>query len=372
MLKRTIPIIDLRNQYRAIKSMVDERILSVLASGSYILGTEVAAFEREFSFYLKAKHAIGVNSGTDALYLALRSLGIGEGDEVITTPSTFIATGETIIRTGARPVFVDVRESDSNMDADLIEKKITKRTKAVLPVHLYGFACDMDKICRIARAHKLKVIEDCAQAIGASLGNARLGTFGDASCFSFYPTKNLGAFGDGGAIVTADEKIAEELRVLRTHGSALRGYYDQFGVNSRLDEIQAAVLRVKLLYIDRWNGMRRSLAKNYDSLFEDAGKIKVLKPQGGTTPVYYLYCILVPDRDALQERLAEKGVTTIVHYPVPLHLLGAFRHLGYKEGDFPVAESISKRILALPLYPELTFQDEEVIVEQIRNLLNFF
>ena len=369
MLKRTIPIIDLRNQYRAIKHMLDERVLAVLASGSYILGAEVASFEKEFSFYLRNKFTIGVNSGTDALYLALRAAGIGEGDEVITTPSTFIASGETIVRTGAKPVFVDVRESDSNIDADQIEKRITKKTKAIVPVHLYGFVCDMERTLQIARAHKLKVIEDCAQAVGAGIGNVRVGNIGDVGCFSFYPTKNLGACGDGGAVATNDEEIAEKVRLLRTHGSLMRGYYEQFGVNSRLDEIQAAVLRVKLMYIDRWNDMRRNLARHYDSLFEGT-KVRVFRPVPGTTPVYHLYCVLIDRRDAIQERMAEKGVTTMVHYPVPLHLLGPFKFLGHKEGDFPVAESISKRILALPLYPELTFQDQELIAEQIQLLLD--
>lgn len=366
MEKRNIPIIDLRNQYRAIKSMVDERVLAVLASGSYVLGPEVAAFEREFAFYLKTTQCVGVNSGTDALYLALKALGVGQGDEVITTPVTFIATAETIVRTGARPVFVDVRESDSNMNADLIEKKITPKTKAIMPVHLYGFACDMDKIRAIASAHRLKVVEDCAQSVGGYYRETRLGSLSDAGCFSFYPTKNLGACGDGGAIVTNDERIAEATRLLRNHGSVLRGYYDQFGINSRLDEIQATVLRVKLLYIDRWNKMRRDLAKNYDGLFEGAAHIRPFKPLDGTTPVYHLYCVLVDRREALQERIAEKGITTMVHYPAPLHLVGALKYLGHKEGDFPVAEALSKRVLALPLYPELTFQEQELIAEHIK------
>lgn len=366
MLKKNVPIIDLRNQYRAIKSMIDERVLSVLASGSYILGTEVAAFEKEFSFYNKTKYTVGLNSGTDALYLALKAAGITKGDEVITTPVTFIATVETIVRTGATPVFVDIRESDSNMDAQKIEAKITPKTKAIVPVHLYGFACDLDAIHKIAKKRRLKVIEDCAQSVGAFIGNVRVGTTSDAGCFSFYPTKNLGAFGDGGALVTNDDKLAEKVRVLRTHGSVLRGYYEEFGINSRLDEIQAAILRVKLMYIDRWNKMRRDLAKNYDGLFEGSDKVQVFHAAPGTTPVYHLYCILVGNRDALQERLAEKGFSTMVHYPIPLHLTGALKFLGHKEGEFPVAEKISKHVLSLPLYPELSFQDQEMIAEQIK------
>jgi len=362
-----IPILDLKTQYRALKHVMEESVLKVLSSGQYILGPELEAFENEFAFYLKSENTVGVNSGTDALHLALRALGIKAGDEVITTPSTFISTAEAIMMVGAKPVFVDVSEEDSNINADLIEKKITKKTKAILPVHLYGYACDMDKINKIAKAHKLKVIEDCAQAVGAYSGTRRVGTLSDAGCFSFYPTKNLGAYGDGGAIAIQAEKICERLKALRTHGSTLRGYYDdELGVNSRLDEIQATVLRVKLLYVDRWNAMRRKLANYYLELLSDLPRVKVFHPAPGTTPVYYLFCILVSKRDAVQERLAERGITSMVHYPVPLHLAGALKHLGYKKNDFPVSEEISKKILALPMYPELTFQDQEKIVEELR------
>jgi dTDP-4-amino-4,6-dideoxygalactose transaminase len=366
---KNIPIVNLKAEYRAIKHMVDERLIAVAASGNYILGAEVEAFEKEFAFYLQAKHVTGVNSGTDALYFALRALGVGKADEVITTPCTFIATSEAIVRCGAKPVFVDVREGDSNINTELIEKAITKKTKVILPVHLYGFPCDMGKINEIAQAHKLKVVEDCAQAVGAFDHGRRVGNLSDVSCFSFYPTKNLGAFGDGGALVTRDDSLDEQAKALRTHGSELRGYYDQFGANSRLDEIQATVLRVKLLYVDRWNTMRRRLAKNYDGLFEDMKGVDLFRPTEGTVPVYYLYAVLVDRRDALQERLAEKGISSIVHYPVPLHLVEALKFLGYKEGDFPVAEKISRRILAIPLYPELTFQDQEDIASEIDRLL---
>jgi len=371
-MKHNIPILDLKNQYRAIKSMIDEKVLAVLASGAYVLGAEVASFEKEFAYYLKTKSSVGLNSGTDALYLGLRAMGVGPGDEVITTPSTFIATAQAIVHTGARPVFVDVRELDSNIDPALIEAKITKKTKAILPVHLYGFVAEMGEIKRIAEAHKLKVVEDCAQAVGAYYGNARVGSLGDAGAFSFYPTKNMGACGDGGLLATNDEELADKVKLLRTHGSLLRGYYDQFGINSRLDEIQAAILRVKLLYIDRWNKMRMDLAKNYDALFEGNPKVQVFKAAPDTSAVYHLYCIQVDKRELLQERLAEKGVTSMVHYPVPLHLLGALKFLGHKEGDFPVSERISKRVLALPLYPEMSAQDQEIVCEQIKTVLNIF
>jgi len=371
MLK-TIPIVDLKNQYRAIKAMIDERVLSVLSSGNYILGPEVKAFENEFARFLKCKFSAGVNSGTDALYLALLACGVGKDDEVITTPSTFIATAEAIVRCGAKPVFVDVKENDSNIDPDKLEKKITKKTKAILPVHLYGFLCDMDEINTIAKVHKLKVIEDCAQVIGGLYKGQAAGTLSDAGCFSFYPTKNLGAFGDGGAVTSNNESLIEKISVLRTHGSNLRGYYDQLGINSRLDEIQATILRVKLLYMERWNRMRISLGENYDNLFEGKNKIQTFRADPNTHPVYYLYCIMVERRDFLQERLAEMGVTSMVHYPIPLHLVEVFKDLGYKEGDFPIAEKISKQILALPLYPELSYQDQEIVAQEIFTVLGIF
>jgi dTDP-4-amino-4,6-dideoxygalactose transaminase len=371
MNPRQIPILDLKAQYRAMKNQMDESVLRVLASGQYILGPEVAAFEKEFAFYLKSPRVVGVNSGTDALYLAMRALGIGPGDEVITTPATFIATTQTILALGAKPVYVDVNDRDSNIDANLIEAKITSRTKAILPVHLFGFSCDMTKIMDIASKHGLKVIEDCAQSVGAYWGTARTGTFGDAAAFSFYPTKNLGAYGDGGAVaVSGDTKIADHISAIRTHGSLFRGYYDELGINSRLDEIQATILRVKLLYTDRWNQLRRKLAQHYDDLFVNLdSRVRSLKAAPGSTPVYSLYCILAPGRDSLQEALLKKGIDTMVHYPVPLHLVPALKSLGYKEGDFPVAERISKSILAIPIYPELTFQDQEDIVEAIRQAL---
>lgn len=369
-MSRSIPILDLKAQYRAMKNQMEESVLRVLASGQYILGPEVEAFEKEFAFYLKSPQMVGVNSGTDALYLAMRALGIKTGDEVITTPATFIATSQTILALGAKPIFVDVNEADSLINPDLIEEKITPKTKAILPVHLFGFSCDMDKINTIARNHKLKVIEDCAQSVGSYWGTKRTGTFGDAAAFSFYPTKNLGAYGDGGAVALADQKIAEHLRALRTHGSLLRGYYDELGINSRLDEIQATMLRVKLLYVDRWNAVRRKLAVNYHDLFAShLPEVKTLRPLRGSTPVYSLFCILTPKRDAMQELLAKKGIDTMVHYPVPLHLVNALKSLGYREGDFPVAERISRSILAIPIYPELTFQDQEDIVEEIRQAL---
>lgn len=369
-MSTNIPILDLKAQYRAMKNQMDESVLRVIASGQYILGPEVEAFEKEFAFYLKSPHVVGVNSGTDALYLAMRSLGIGAGDEVITTPATFIATSQTILALGAKPVFVDVHENDSNLNADLIEEKITSKTKAILPVHLFGFSCDMAKISSLAHKHGLKVIEDCAQSVGSYWGTRRTGTFGDAAAFSFYPTKNLGAYGDGGAVALKDQKAAEHIRALRTHGSLLRGYYDELGMNSRLDELQATILRVKLLYVDRWNAVRRKHAQNYHDLFTGLlPHVKTLKPAPGSTPVYSLFCILAPKRDALQELLAKKGIDTMVHYPLPLHLVNALKFLGYREGDFPVAERISRSVLAIPIYPELTFQDQEDIVEEIRQAL---
>ncbi len=367
-----IPILDLHTQYRAIQHMMEESVKKVMASGHYVLGPEVDAFEKEFAFFLKSNHVIGVNSGTDALTLAIKALGIGPGDEVITTPVTFIATVEAIIANGAKPVFVDVNEYDSNLNVELIEAKITDKTKAIMPVHLYGFACDMVRIGQIAQKHNLKVIEDCAQATGAYVGQKRVGIFGDAGCFSFYPTKNLSAFGDAGAITVNDAALAQKLSLLRTHGSTLRGSFDMLGINSRLDEIQATILRVKLLYLGRWNSMRRKLAANYDELLSTIPGVRTLKPMPNSTPVYCLYTIAVTGREHLQEALAQDGISSMVHYPVPLHLVNALKHLGYKQGDFPQAEKISAEILALPMYPELTFQMQERIVDKIRLTLKTF
>lgn len=366
-----IPIIDLQEQYRAIKNMVDQSLQKVLMSGVYILGAELEAFEKEFAFFLKSKRVIGVNSGTDALYLSMRALGIGPGDEVITSPLTFVSTVQTILALGANPVFADVREFDSNIDPESVRSKITKKTKAILPVHLFGFPADMSALKILAEEHGLKIIEDCAQSAGAYYGGVQTGTIGDAGCFSFYPTKNLGACGDGGAIVVQDDDVAERLRNLRTHGSTLRGWYEELGVNSRLDEMQATILRIKLLYLGRWNIMRRKLAKNYDDLFAGLKQVTLFKAADKTTPVYCLYPIRVVKRDSLQEHLVRLGIHTIVHYPVPLHLSTALSSLGYGKGDYPVAEKLAAETLALPMYPELAFTDQERILNAISSFYHF-
>lgn len=371
MNESEIPIIDLQEQYRAIKNMVDQSVQKVLMSGVYILGTELEAFEKDFAFFLKAKNVIGVNSGTDALYLSMRALGIGPGDEVITTPLTFVATVQTILALGAKPVFADVRASDSNINPEEVRTKITKKTKAILPVHLYGFPADMGTLQLLAKEHNLKLIEDCAQSAGSYYDGVQTGTLGDAGCFSFYPTKNLGACGDGGAIVVKDDAVAEQLRNLRTHGSTLRGWYEELGINSRLDEVQATILRVKLLYLGRWNIMRRKLAKNYDDLFATLNQVNPYVPTDKTTPVYCLYPIRVAKRDSLQEHLVRMGIHTIVHYPVPLHMSSALASLGYKKGDFPISEKLAGETLALPMYPELTFVDQERIFNAISSFYHF-
>lgn len=350
------PFIDLRIQYENIRDEILECINEILESSNYILGKNVKAFEEEVKSYLGVVDAVGVASGTDALHLAVRALDIGRGDEVITTPFTFFATVEAILYVGAKPVFVDIEEETYNIDPEKIEEKITPRTKAIIPVHIFGAPSDMIKINKIAHKYGLKVVEDAAQAFGARIGSKKVGSFGDIGCFSFYPSKNLGCFGDGGMVVTNDLKIAEKIRILRNHGSAGRYVHETVGLNSRLDEIQAGILRVKMKYIDEYNEKRRKKAALYTRFLSDGVKTPVEKDN--TYHVYHLYSIRSIFRDKIKETLSNHGIPSVVYYPIPMHLQKAVRFLGYKEGDFPVAESVAKEILSLPIYPELP--DEEV------------
>lgn len=364
------PFVDLKAQYRNIKKEVLKRINEILESSHYILGENVKAFEEEVKSYLGVKEAIGVASGTDALHLALKALNIGKGDEVITTPFTFFATVEAIIYVGAKPVFVDIEEDTYNIDPEKIEEKITPRTKAIIPVHLFGYPADMEKINEIARKYGLKVIEDAAQAFGATIANKKVGTFGDIGCFSFYPSKNLGCFGDGGMVVTDNLEIAQKIRILRNHGSKDKYIHETVGLNSRLDEIQAGILRIKLRYIEEYNKNRRKKAFLYTKLLSDV----VITPKENDYKyhVYHLYSIRSCFRDKIKETLAKHGIPSVVYYPLPLHLQKALSFLGYKEGDFPVSEATSREILSLPIYPEIP--DEEVYeISQIilRCLQNF-
>lgn len=355
-----IPLVDLRAQYRIIKPEIDAAIERVLANTRFILGKEVQDFEEAFAVYCGARYAIGVASGTAALHLALLACGIGQGDEVITSPFTFIATAEAICHAGARPVFVDIDPVSYNLDPSRIEEAITPRTKAILPVHLYGQPADMDPLLAIARRYDLKVIEDAAQAHGAEYKGQRVGTLGGAACFSFYPGKNLGAYGDGGMVVTNDPQIAERVRMLRDHGRLSKYEHLIVGYGERLDALQAAILGVKLRHLDDWNERRRRIAAQYRELLAD-GNIQVPQESKDVRHVYHLFVVRVRDRDATLARLKEAGIGVGVHYPIPLHLQPAFAWLGYREGDFPNAEQAAREVLSLPIYPEMTVEQMDQV-----------
>ena len=360
-----IPLLDLQAQYLTIKEEINEAIQNVLDSSVYILGPQMKTLEKEIAAFCGTKEAVAVANGTDALVLTLKAFGIGPGDEVITTPFTFFASAETIAQVGATPVFVDIDPVTLNMDLTQLEGKITPKTKAIIPVHIFGQMVDVEKIMEIASRHDLKVIEDAAQAIGAEYRGKKAGSIGHASTFSFFPTKNLGAYGDAGMIVTNDEDLAAQLRMLRFHGCKIKYYHDEIGYNSRLDELQAAILRVKLRYLNVWNEGRREKAKMYDQLLADAAvQIPGRDPQA--LPIYHLYVLRTEDRSAIMERLKAGGVANAIYYPVPLHLQKAFRDLGYKVGDFPVAEKACEQALAIPCYPELSFEHQQEIAAIVK------
>ena len=360
-----IPILDLKRQYLQTGEQIEKAVIEVLKSGSYILGANNKALQEEFAAFVGTKYSLGLNSGTDALHLALRALDIGAGDEVITTAFTFVATASAIGLSGATPVFVDSVEGTFNIDADKIEAAITPKTKAIIPVHLYGQACDMDKIMSIAKKHNLKVVEDCCQAIGAEYKGQKVGSFGDFGCFSFFPTKNLGGMGDGGMITMNDEKLRDRILALRNHGGAIRYYHDELGVNSRLDEIQAAILRVKMPYINEWNAKRRENAYRYNKLFANYSEIITPQELENTYCVYHQYTIKVKNRDEVYKMLQEKGIGAMIYYPVPLHLQKLHKSLGYKEGDLPITEKNTHMVMSLPMFPELTEEEQKTIVNTV-------
>jgi dTDP-4-amino-4,6-dideoxygalactose transaminase len=378
-----VPLLDLKAQYRAIQPEITAAVAEVFATQAFILGPKVLAFEQACAAYCHAPHAVGVSSGTDALLMALMAEGIGPGDEVITTPYTFFATAGCIARLGARPVFVDIEPRSFNLDAGQIAAKLTEHTKAIIPVHLYGCMADMDPINTLARQHRLTVIEDACQAIGAEYHGRRTGACGDYSCFSFFPTKNLGGAGDGGLITTGDAARHAKLAALRNHGMEPKYYHKILGGNFRLDALQAVVLHVKLRHLDAWTAARRHNAARYAKLFGAAG----LAPQPVTLPttpcaatgqadgegchchVFNQYIVRVPRRDALRAFLTERGIGTEVYYPVPLHLQECFRHLGYRAGDFPESERAAAETLALPIYPELSDAQAECVVATIGEFL---
>ena len=364
-----IPIVDLKRQYKQTGAEIEKAVIDVLRSGSYILGPNTKALEQEFAQYLGTRHAIGLNSGTDALHLALRALDIGAGDEVITVAFTFVATTESVEIVGATPVFVDIDPDTFNMDVTQIESKITPRTKAIMPVHLYGQPADMDAIMDIAKRHNLYVIEDCCQAIGAEYKGKKVGSFGDIGCYSFFPTKNLGGMGDGGMAVTNSDYLKDRMVALRNHGGAVRYHHDEIGVNSRLDEIQSAILRVKMNYIDSWNKMRREVAHRYTELFKGCSDVETPKELDNTYCVYHQYTIKVPHRDEVQKMLQENGVGAMLYYPIRLHMQKVDAHLGYKLGDLPHTEFDTQHVMSLPMFAELTFEEQKEIVEKVKDAI---
>jgi dTDP-4-amino-4,6-dideoxygalactose transaminase/acetyltransferase-like isoleucine patch superfamily enzyme len=360
-----VPLMNLAAQYQTIKQDIRFTIDTIILNNRFIGGKDLADFESDFARFCEAEHAIGVSSGTSALELALRSLDIGAGDEVITTPHTFIATAEAIVSVGAVPVFVDVDEATGNLDPALIEAAITRRTRAILPVHLYGRLAAMDRICEIARAHKVRVIEDAAQAHGAKLHGRQAGGWGDVACFSFYPGKNLGAYGDAGGVVTNDAAIAARVRLLRDHGRTEKYVSSVIGFSARMDTLQAAVLGVKLRHLTKWNAARRRIAEIYRAGLAGL-PVKVPQPAHGYEDVYYVFVIRAPERDALSSFLKDAGVATGLYYPVPLHLQPAFASLDYRKGSFPVSEALCGEILALPMYPEMTDDQIEYVTSKVR------
>ncbi len=357
-----IPFLDLQRQYKTIKEKVDVAIQRVVDSQMFLLGGELKAFEEKFGEYLGIRYVVGVNSGTDGLILALRALEIGVGDEVITPANSFIATTLAIVTVGATPVLVDCDPDSYQIDITEVEKKITKKTKAILPVHLYGAPCDVATLRKIADRHNIYLVEDAAQAHGATIGEKKVGTFGDISVFSFYPGKNLGAYGDAGALATNSKKIYEKLLKLRNYGQTKKYYHEEIGYNSRLDEIQASLLSVKLQYLNRWNKQRNRIASLYKKglLFSSYQKI-----MDTYHSCYHLFVIESRRRDALQQFLNKKGIHTLIHYPIPIHMQPCFSFLGYKKGDFLIAERLANTILSLPIYAELTDKEVQYICKNV-------
>ncbi len=365
MYQSPIPLVDLKAQYAALRADIDAAIARVIANTSFIMGPEVRAFEEAFAAFCQARFAVGVSSGTAAIELTLRALGVGPGDEVITTPHTFIATAEAISATGAAPIFADIDPATYNIHPAAVEAAITPRTRALLPVHLYGQPADMDALAAIAQRHGLALIEDAAQAHGAEINGRRVGSLGHAACFSFYPGKNLGAYGDGGAVTTDDEGLAARLRKLRDHGRASKYVHDELGYGHRLDALQAAILAAKLPHLDAANAARRRLAARYGELLADGDLVLPHVPEG-VTPAWHLYVVRTPRRDELLASLRQQGIETGIHYPLPLHLQPACRSLGLGPGSYPVAEAAAQQVLSLPLFPEMTEEQQERVAAALR------
>ncbi len=365
---KTIPLLDLTRYDDDLKRDIARAVEGVFASGRFVLGPANDAFERELASALGVRHAIGISSGTDALLVSLMALGVEPGDEVVTSPFSFFASAGVVSRLGAKPVFVDIDPSTFNLDAARLEEKLTPRTKAIQPVHLYGQCADMGPILEIARRRGIPVVEDACQAIGASWQGKPAGTLGELGAFSFYPTKNLGGAGDAGAVTTSDDRLAELVRRLRVHGSTVTYHHDRVGGNFRMDAVQAAVLTAKLPRLSAWNERRRAIAKRYDARFAEAaraGRIGLPAEASGRRHVYHQYVVRVPHRDDVRRRLTERGVATSVFYPIPLHLQDCFRDLGGRESDFPQAEKAAREVLALPMFPQLTDDEIERVADAV-------
>lgn len=373
-----VPFVDFREQYHAIKDKVDVGLKKVFEDGSFILGPQEKAFEEDFARYCGTQYAVGVNSGTDALYLAMLALDIGPGDEVIVPAFTFIATALCVSYTGAKPVFIDIEDQTCNIDPACFEAAITKKTKAVIPVHIYGQPADMKEISAIATKHKIAVVEDACQAHGATYNSKKTGALGDIACFSFYPTKSLGAFGDGGMVVTGNKQLYEKTLMLRDYGRAGRYDHKIKGHNSRLDTVQAVVLAAKLPLLDQWNRMRNDVAAHYGKLLKSAEGVVTPAIQKDRTHVFQTYAVRLPDRqgqaglphrDKICDTMKTKGIGVLIHYPIPLHLQEAYADLGHKKGDFPVSETIAKEILSLPMFPHMSKGQVEYVCENLRELV---
>lgn len=385
-----VPLLDLKPQYQSLKKELDEAILKIAESQYFILGPEVDSMEKSFSSYLNCKYSLGVSSGTDALLISLMAIGIQPGDEIIVPTYSFFATAGVVSRLNAIPVFVDINPVTFNIDPEEFQKKITPKTKAVIPVHLYGQSCEMDKIIDIAKSRKIRVIEDGAQAIGVQYKDGKfVGTIGDIGCFSFFPSKNLGCYGDGGLVVTNDEELYERLKILRVHGGEKKYFHKIIGGNFRLDAIQAAVLKVKLPHLDSWSQKRRENAQSYANLFINSGlaeevgrtsfdsKNKILLPKAvykssnvKNYHIYNQYIIRVEKRDELRQFLSKNEIATEIYYPVPFHIQECFSNLNYKKGDFPIAEAVADTSMALPIYPELSKEQIEFVVGEIKEFIN--
>jgi UDP-2-acetamido-2-deoxy-ribo-hexuluronate aminotransferase len=365
--KPVIPMLDVKAQHEPIKEEIKQALKDILDSGQFILGPNVRAFEQEIASYCHVTHAAGLASGTDALYLCLKALDIKQGDEVITTPFTFIATAEAITYVGATPVFVDIKKHTLNIDVSKIEERITQKTKAIIVVHLFGQPADMDEILALAKKYGLKIIEDCAQAFGARYKDRPVGSIGDAGCFSFYPSKNLGAYGDGGMMITNHFETYENVNLLRNHGTVAPYRHRFIGYNSRLDEIQAAILRIKLRHIDEYNQKRRALARIYTSILGE--KIQCPSELEDRTHVYHQYTIRTQVREKVAAVLKENGISSVVYYPMPLHMQEAFSYLGYTRGALPESESAADEVMSIPIYPELEPQKAEFIAGVVLSAL---